>query len=113
MNIDNITKGEFYIFKGEKVPTGLDTAINSSNGKCIAWVYGETEEGKANSQLITEAFNTTTECGLSPAQLRQQNKELREALEEAHSFIISLDMNHGDIEILSKIEETLSKHPNK
>lgn len=37
---------------------------------------------EANAELITEAFNTTNECGLTPSQLLKQNRELLEALEK-------------------------------
>ena len=44
-------------------------------------------EAEANAILITDAFNTTNESGLTPSQLYKQNQELLEFL---------IDLRNGD-----------------
>lgn len=52
-------------------------------------VYGK-EEAQSDANLMAEVFNVTNECGLTPRQLLEQNKEMLEAL-------IKLNASHAHI----------------
>ena len=47
-------------------------------------------EAEANAILITDAFNTANDSGLTPSQLHKQNQELLEALKKSKDKISEL-----------------------
>lgn len=125
MNIDNITKGEW-----KRDPLNPVSIIDSS-GKLISNLILQINGRKgseldANAELICEAANVTQSCNLSPAQLLQQNKELREALKhcvlvfksQADRGLYPLELMPYNPNYLGKqgfqfALDALSKHPNK
>lgn len=80
--------------------------------------YGRTQqEAEANSQLISEAFNTLSDSGFTPAEIWKQNQELLEALKELYAFsLVSLQhiktwrtkANHNP-----ELEEAIEKYSAK
>lgn len=48
----------------------------------VATSYGDTPEtAQSNAKLIADAGNTFNNCGLTPGELLEQNKIMREALD--------------------------------
>jgi len=81
------TKGKVYIRTQEDAHyVHLEDIINTRAISRIYFRDGEykSEEDKANAELITEAFNVTNECGLTPRELLAQRDELLDALIIAH-----------------------------
>lgn len=100
-------KKEFKGTKGNaKITTsnmGRKEAIGIEIGNwTIADVFKDVDEllpeYEANANLICEAFNVVNECGLTPRQLAEQNKELLGILSKVKSkfngckFTVSQDM---------------------
>lgn len=52
----------------------------------IPYYNKDNTEQQANAELITEAFNVTNECGLTPRQLLEQRNELLDALKELYEL---------------------------
>lgn len=124
MNIDNITKGEWKTLKISVLDFKQITITSSESKTVLAHMYlpeyDITPEIEANAELLAEAGTVANQCGLSPAQLLQQNKELREALEEIKTLYDNHQWDDDKCDLNSRIEnmgttamETLSKHPNK
>lgn len=64
---------------------------------------------KANAELIADAFNTTSESGLTPSELLKQNKELLEALKSTKQLNLHLNKS-GTIGymVYSKVEQAIN-----
>lgn len=64
-------------------------------------------EAKANAELISDAFNTTNESGLTPSELYKQNQELFECLIIAHGELgsASNEISFADYE---RIEQAIN-----
>ena len=65
-------------------------------------------EAEANAILITDAFNTTNESGLTPSQLYKQNHELLEALIKTKEW-----MKDMKLPILSHLEQAINNAKTK
>lgn len=68
----------------------------------------QTDETRANANLIAEAFNVVNETGYTPRQLAEQNKELLEALKEVSSeYWILCAGNSNDAVLYAKCKAAI------
>jgi hypothetical protein len=78
-----ITKGEWRVDDSGYLSKGGGICILNEN-ECVAVVgdYNPHHPIKANAELIADAGNTIQSCGLLPSELKKQNDEMRELLED-------------------------------
>lgn len=84
MDVNKCTKGPWVaeLYDEDGV---LDPCVIGADCHEVAFVYRhrvDTEQTKANAELIAEAGTVTHETGLSPRQLAEQVEQLRAALTE-------------------------------
>lgn len=103
----NGTKGIVGIIKMDKDSKKYPNVFVHIDNNIVGTIFGKSnEEAEANAELISDAFNTITECDLMPSELLKQRNEMFEMLKKCSGWIANCNQYAG---VLKEIDELITR----